>query len=174
MSERLPVHVDPVALADRGRAISGTVPVAALQRFGHWLESSEGDLAVDLQFGRDEQRRRVVTGRVRGQVLLQCQRCLGAYGLDLDLPIGLVMVDSEAEAETLPEELDALVLSDSASMHTVDMIEDDLILALPLVPKCPDESACVPAVDLYESERLEEGRQRPFTDLEDPDQSDNS
>jgi uncharacterized protein len=177
MPERLPVHVDPLTLADRGRALSGTVPVSACRRLVHWLDSDEGELAVELQFGRDEHKRRVLTGRVSGRVMLTCQRCLGAYGLDLDLPIGVVLVDSEAEAETLPEEVDALVLGDGATMHTVDMIEDDLILALPLIAKCPDSSGCVPAVEIFDSERMsgqDAGTQRPFADLDDPDNADNS
>jgi uncharacterized protein len=174
MSERLPVHVDPLTLADRGRALSGVVPVSACHRLGHWLASDEGDFAVELQFGRDEKGRRVLTGRVRGRVMLTCQRCLGTYGLDLDLPIGVVLVDSEAEAETLPEEVDALVIGDSATMHTVDMIEDDLILALPLIAKCPDTKECVPAVEVFDSERMsgqDAGTQRPFADLDDADDS---
>lgn len=177
MSERLPVHVDPLTLADRGRALSGTLPVAACRRLGHWLASDEGEFAVDLQFGRDENHRRVLTGRVRGRVELTCQRCLGTYRLDLDLPIGVVLVDSEAEAETLPEEVDALVIGDSSTMHTVDMIEDDLILALPLIAKCPDLADCVPAVEVFDSEHMsgqDAGTQRPFAGLDDPDDADNS
>ncbi|MFW5970114.1 MAG: YceD family protein [Halofilum sp. (in: g-proteobacteria)] len=175
MSERLPVHVDPLTLADRGRALSGAVPVSACQRLSHWLESEEGEFAVELQFGRDENQRRVLTGRVRGRVMLTCQRCLGAFGLDIDLPIGVVLVDSEAEAETLPEEVDALVVGDGATMHTVDMIEDDLILALPLIAKCPDSSACEPAVEIFDSERMtgqEAGTRRPFADIDDPGDAD--
>lgn len=177
MSERLPVHVDPLILADRGRALSGTVPVSACKRLVHWLDSGEGEFAAELQFGRDENQRRVLTGRVRGRVMLTCQRCLGAYALDLDLPIGVVLVDSEAEAETLPEEVDALVVGDGATMHTVDMIEDDLILALPLIAKCPDASDCAPAVEVFDSERMsgqDAGTQRPFADLDDPGDDDNS
>ncbi len=171
------MHVDPLTMADRGRALSGAVPVSACRRLTHWLESDEGEFAVDLQFGRDENQRRVLTGRVRGPVKLTCQRCLGAFALDLDLPIGVVLVDSEAEAETLPEELDALVVGDGATMHTVDMIEDDLILALPLIAKCPDSSGCVPAVEVFDSERMsgqDAGTQRPFADLDDADDTDNS
>lgn len=171
------MHVDPLTLADRGRALTGSVPVSACRRLGHWLASDEGEFTVDLQFGRDENNRRVLTGRVQGRVNLTCQRCLGTYGLDLDLPIGVVLVDSEAEAETLPEEVDALVVGDSATMHTVDMIEDDLILALPLIAKCPDLSGCVPAVEVFDSERMsgqDAGTQRPFADLDDPDDAENS
>lgn len=176
MSRRLPVHVDPLTLADRGRTITGALPVSACRRLAHWLESSEGELDAELQFGRDESGRRILTGRVTGELHLTCQRCLQGFAFDVDLPLGVVLVASEAEADVLPEEVDALVVADRGDMHTVDMVEDDLILALPLVPKCPDAAACRPAVDIFDSEELDrqdEGTQRPFADLDDPPDHDN-
>lgn len=168
MSDRLPVHVDPVSLAAKGRAIGGCVPVAAFRRLAGWLHASEGALDVSLRFGRDDAGRDVVTGRLRGELELLCQRCLAPYRLPMDVQLALVLVASEAEANALPDELDALVVDAQRSMHTVDMIEDDLILALPLVPRCERAGECVPAVELLDSEAIEEaaGQQRPFTDLD--------
>ncbi len=171
MSRRLPVHVDPLTLADRGRSIAGAMPTSACERLAAWLDSTAGVLEVEMQFGRDASGRRILTGRITGQLRLSCQRCLQGFDHDVDLPLGVVLVASEAEAETLPDEIDALVIDDRASMHTVDMLEDDLILALPLVPKCPDAGACRPAVDVFDSEDIERqdgGTQRPFADLDDP------
>lgn len=168
MSERLPVHVDPVALAEKGRAIDGHVPVEAFRRLAGWLHASEGVLEVALRFGRDEAGRHVLEGRLRGELELLCQRCLAPYRLPVDLELALVLVDSEAAADSLPEELDALVVDAQRSMHTVDMIEDDLILALPLVPRCERGAACVPAVELLDSEEIETAAasQRPFAGLD--------
>lgn len=171
MSRRLPVHVDPLTLAERGRTVTGALPLSACSRLAHWLESSEGDLDVELQFGRDESGRLILTGRVRGALRLSCQRCLQGFDFDVDLPLGVVLVASEAEADTLPDQVDALVVDARAEMHTVDMVEDDLILALPLVPKCPESAACRPAVDVFDSDEIDRqdgGIQRPFADLEDP------
>lgn len=173
MSDRLPVHLDPVALADRGRELGGRVPIESFERLADALHSREGDLEAVLRFGRDEDGRRSLRGQVQGALQLVCQRCLAPYAFAVDLDLALVLVDSEAEADALPEELDALVVGDRRSMHTVDMIEDDLILALPIVPRCGDADACRPAVELLDSEALEsEGgrgveRQRPFADLGD-------
>lgn len=171
MSERLPIHVDPVKFADRGRSMTGALPISACRRLLEWLESDAGDLTVELQFGLDQSGRRILTGRVTGTLRLTCQRCLHGFDLDLDLPVGLVLVESEAEAEMLPDEIDALVVGERASMHTVDMLEDDLILALPLIPKCPDTGMCTPAAELFDSEQLQgqdKGAWRPFSDLDDP------
>ena len=173
MSDRLPVHLDPVALADRGRELHGHVPIESFNRLADALHSREGELDVALGFRRDADGRRTLAGRIRGALQLTCQRCLAPYALDVDIELDLVLVESEAQAETLPEEQDALVIGDQRSMHTVDMIEDDLILALPIVPRCGDEAACHPAVELLDSEAIEAGgedgveRQRPFAGLGD-------
>lgn len=168
MSERLPVHVDPVALAEKGRAIDGRLPVDAFRRLAGWLHSSEGALEASLRFGRDDAGRHVLEGRLRGELELLCQRCLTPYWLPVDLELALVLVASEAAADALPEELDALIVDAQRSMHTVDMIEDDLILALPLVPRCERAEECVPAVELLDSEAIEAAaaKQRPFEGLD--------
>jgi len=168
MSDRLPVHLDPVSLAARNREVTGSLPVAAFDRLAAALHSREGVLEVKLRFGRSDDGRNTLSGHVAGSLQLVCQRCLAPYAMPLDIDLDLVLVESEAEAETLPEEQDALVVGASRSVHTVDMIEDDLILALPLVPRCGRGSACVAAVELLDSESMEAeaGRQRPFTDLD--------
>jgi len=171
MPERLPVQLDPVTLADRGRDLAGRVPIASFERLGGALYSREGEIEVTLRFGHDEQGRRILAGSMAGALQLECQRCLSPYALPIDLELALILVESDSEAETLPEELDALVVGDRRSMHTVDMLEDDLILALPIVPRCTNEAQCDPAVELIDSEALDSGTeqstQKPFAVLAD-------
>ena len=170
MSARLPVHVDPVSLADQGRALEGRIAVSALERLGASLHDSEGELEVSLRFGHDDRLRRCVQGAVEGEIHLQCQRCLRVYAMPLAVELSMVLVGDEAEADALPEEVDALVAG-QRSIHTVDIFEDELILALPLVARCPGEAECRPGVELLESEALSEGdageRQHPFAGLRD-------
>ncbi len=168
MSQRLPVHIDPIGAADRGRELHGQMPVQAFERLGHWLHSQEGQLDVSLRFGRSAAGRRTLRAEIEGDLEVICERCLSPFGLHLDLSVELIMVESEAEAKTLPEEAEPLVLSETRSMHTTDMIEDDLILALPVVPRCEraDCHAAAPLLDSEEAERTDTGRQRPFADLE--------
>jgi uncharacterized protein len=170
MSERLPVHLDPAPLADRGREIVGIVPIAAFERLAPSLHSREGELEAVLRFGRDDAGRRTLRARVTGSLELVCQRCLAPCELKVDAEMAVVLVESEAEAEALPEELDALIVGAQRSVHTVDMIEDEIILGLPIVPRCADATACRPAVELLDSEAMESGeaageRQRPFAGL---------
>lgn len=153
MSGRLPVQVDPLDLADKRREIEGDLPVSTLRRLGGWLHSDEGMIAVRLRFGRDEGGRRVMQGRLDGELQLVCQRCLAPFALPIGRPLDLVLVETEAEAGLVPEELEPLVVGEKRGVHTVDLLEDELILALPLVPRCGDFGhACEPATELLASE----------------------
>lgn len=158
MSGRLPVHLDPLALAERERVIEGFVPVSAFQRLGGWLHADEGDIQATLRFERDAGGRHVLRGEFRGQLVLVCQRCLSPFALPIEHELDLVLVESLAAADLLPEGLEPLVVDEQRAMHTVDLLEDELILALPLVPRCSDAGHdCRVPVELLVSEE-QDGR----------------
>ena len=81
------------------------------------------------------------TLQARASVPLQCQRCLQQVLQDLNVDRRFRFVRSEEEAERLDEssEDDVLVLGPRLDLQ--ELLEDELILALPLVPKhdgpCP-------------------------------------
>lgn len=88
-------------------------------------------------------------------VALQCQRCLQTVAQTLVVDRRLRFVRSEAEAERLDEvsEDDVLVLAPRLDLH--ELVEDELILVLPLVPRhdgpCPNPLP-MPADDLQDEE----------------------
>lgn len=72
---------------------------------------------------------------------LQCQRCLQPFAEPLAVDRHFRFVASEQEAERLDDELDDDVLVISRQFDLSALLEDELILALPLVPRhetCPD------------------------------------
>jgi len=78
--------------------------------------------------------------RARAQVWRDCQRCLQPVALELDLDRALRFVADEATAEALDaqSEEDVLALPRLLDLH--ELVEDELLLALPLVPMhalCP-------------------------------------
>ncbi|MDX1608759.1 MAG: YceD family protein [Halofilum sp. (in: g-proteobacteria)] len=155
MSGRLPVHLDPLSLAERGRVIEGSVPIAAFKRLAPSLHRDRGDIAVTLRFERDTGGRHVLHGELDGQLELVCQRCLTPFALPIGRTFDVVLVESLAAADLLPEELEPLVVDERRSMHTVDLLEDELILALPIVPRCGDGGpGCETAVEVLASEDL--------------------
>jgi uncharacterized protein len=71
---------------------------------------------------------------------LECQRCLQPMTVLLDVQPSLRFVRGEARAEALDEDSDEDVLALTPALDLRPLIEDELILALPLVPRhasCP-------------------------------------
>ncbi|HHJ14405.1 MAG TPA: metal-binding protein [Gammaproteobacteria bacterium] len=133
MLDRLPVQVEPLGLCDAGRAFRGVVAVEVLERLAPLLARREGELRVELGFGLDERRIRVVEGRVSGELRLLCQRCLKALTFPVDLAFRLGVVLHDAEAQRLPEGYEPL-LADGEPLPSSRIVEDELLLAIPPVP----------------------------------------
>ena len=86
----------------------------------------------------------IVELEVKGRIHLVCQSCLQDCGLDLAQESRFVMVATEAEADAFPIEDDqqeALVASQHFDL--LGLIEDEILLSLPLIPKHPG-GACQP------------------------------
>lgn len=72
---------------------------------------------------------------------LQCQRCLGPVVETIETEREFVFVADEATAEALDDESEEDVLVISRDFDALALVEDELILALPLVPHhgvCPE------------------------------------
>jgi len=141
MLNRLPEQVEPLRLAEVGRAFRGEVAVSRLQRLAPDLRSHEGALQVELHFGLDERQVYALTGSIRGVLELTCQRCLEAVAVPIDIRLRLGIVTSEAEAERLPEGYDML-LAGRDPVVVAELVEDEIILALPLIPRHSDAAQC--------------------------------
>lgn len=166
----LPNFIDPRQLAERGVVLSGRIALDRMNRLGTAAaQRNEGDAVVELRFERDSGGRRLVAVNARADVFLRCERCLGIYRESLVAEATLAVVESEAEAERLPEELDPLL--DLGRVKTAEVVEDELLLALPLVPKhrAGDRACKPPETGLKshdnETETSESVRENPFAVL---------
>lgn len=100
----------------------------------------------------------------QSSVTLQCQRCLQAMDLPLQVDRRFRFARTEEEAERLDEvsEEDVLVLS--PKLDAMELLEDELILVLPLVPR--HEPACPNPLPLRVDELdMEEQAPNPFAAL---------
>ena len=79
-------------------------------------------------------------GKVSASLEVLCQRCLGPMGLNVDLELRHYFITSDAEEAQVPDGFEALLVGDKP-MFLADIVEDELILGLPLVAKHAD-SAC--------------------------------
>ena len=78
--------------------------------------------------------------RAAARVPLVCQRCLGPVTAPLDVGRSLMFVHGEDAAAALDAQTDDDVLPMARALDLRELIEDELLLALPLVPRhevCP-------------------------------------
>jgi uncharacterized protein len=121
--------VSPYELARTRGQFKGEIALTAFPRLRS-LVLGDGFVSVDLTFRRDDEGRCLVEGPVLVIVDLECQRCLEPVSRPLELAVCLCVVASEAQAADVDEALEPFVLSDD-DVSIVDLIEDDLLLALP-------------------------------------------
>jgi uncharacterized protein len=141
MLDRLPERIEPVGLADAGRAFRGEIAVERCERLAPLLADHEGALQVELVFERDERCVRVLGGKLTGRVKLICQRCLQVLEFPLDLVFRLGIVRSDEEIDRLPEGYEPLLVSGNP-LFTVEVLEDEILLAIPAVPVHGDGQSC--------------------------------
>ncbi len=136
--QRLPLEVDPIRLAARGEQLQGTIPLKQMKRLINALSSNEGDVKIDVAFYVDTNHVVILAGEISIEAKLICQRCMGEMELPMAIDFQLAFVRSEAEMERLPEGYEA-TLTDNTPMMLSDIIEDEILLALPPIPKHQDE-----------------------------------
>lgn len=134
MSSRLPEFIDPRRLASQGAGFTGSVNLGELPRLREALLDSSGSAEFSLEFYRDNRKRARIKGQVRAELVLECQRCLGAMTLPVDALLDLAVIQVPEEAERLPESCDPVWVEED-TLRLLDLVEDELILAIPQVPR---------------------------------------
>jgi uncharacterized protein len=137
---RLPLHASASrALATR-QHFRGTVPLAQLPRLAALMADAAGALDVELEAAKDGGAS-WLRGTIRGVLSLTCQRGLHPFPWTCDAQMALRLVASEAEeARVLKESEPYLVQDDRLPLR--ELVEDEVLLALPMTPRC-DDPDCV-------------------------------
>lgn len=147
MEDRLPEYIDPLHLADKQADINGKIQLSHLRRLADLLFVDTGTVAVELFFGRIG-RIAQIEGRVQTNLVLKCQNCLQALPKEIQSHFKLGIVTSIEQADKLPEDYEPLLVNQDQNIPLKDIIEDELLLALPAFPK--HQHQCFPAEHLID------------------------
>ncbi len=146
-----PQKLDVGAFIDSGEVLEGGLPVADLRRLAAGL-FAQADLA-SLPAVQWRAQGRLVAQRVgqpqrwldieaKGSFPWECQRCLHAVDLPIEVNRSIRFVEDEAAAANLDADCDDDVLAVSRQFDLLELLEDELIMAQPLVPRherCPTD-----------------------------------
>ena len=163
MINHLPDRLDLYAAAEAGRALRGLVKLARLVRALPLLESREGELEVSLELDRDEDAMHYLAGSVRGRLVLQCQRCLEPMEYPLDVTFRLGLVHSQEQMQRLSDRYEPLLLTGEPA-NLAEVITDEVLLALPIVPLHSGVNTCRPPATDYQTPASSQ-RESPFAVL---------
>ncbi len=168
MNQTLPVNLNFAQKAKIGFEIKGKWPVKQLKRLNESLLSDQGELEVELKFDRIGPVPFVV-GSIKTELQLRCQRCMQPVAHAVDISFKLGFVQNEAQMEKLSDDFEPYLLEDETN-HLPDMLEDELLLALPLV--ATHEFDCSDYLQQQESEQQDEvekpeEKENPFSVLKD-------
>jgi len=162
MNAALPEIVDPWRMVQARRSFQGKLPLADLPRLRDSLAATDGVVTFDLDFDTDELGIPNVRVRADATLPLVCQRTLDVFGFPVHIDTRLGLITQEAEEAALPEGYEPLLLG-ADGLKLADVVEDELILALPVLPVKPGPAAASQWSGAAANE--DEGKPNPFAVL---------
>ena len=166
--EYLPEKVSPYRMSEHGTSLDGIYLFKNMGRLNPSLAEIEGEVDVHLIFGTiEKQRTPFVKGRLSAWVKLQCQRCLCPFDYEIISDWLWGVVASEAEEVSLPKRYDPIYVDENGMLLLQDMIEDELIVNLPIVAMHdPEDCKAKLPLKAHDSEVEKEIRENPFKVIE--------
>jgi uncharacterized protein len=156
-----PLDVDRLSEAEADIAFA--VPLAELPRLRSQLASVEGEVRGHVRFGRAAG---IAIAEVvmSGVARLVCQRCLEAMEIPLETMARVGLIAAEADMSRVPEDLEP-VLALEGRISIGELVEEELLLTLPIVPLHAETEACAVAPEAPLVADEAEETQRPFEGL---------
>ena len=141
MSRALTGWYDPGLLGGQKAALSGVVDLNSLQRLRELLDSDEGSINVRFNFDQRQQQCVTVDIDYEADLRMVCQRCLEPFTIRLAERSSLAIIETDGAEDYAPEGYEPLLLEE-AKLQPLALLEDELIMALPLVPRHAEEAEC--------------------------------
>ena len=148
-------RLDVKAFAQAGAKLAGHDSLLKYERLALEAKGLHPDLLVDWQ--AEGELRTALGGmsqvwlrlKVQASFPMECQRCLTPVDIPLEVDRAFRFVADEATAEALDDESEEDLLALSREFDLRELIEDELLMALPVVPK---HDECPTAVPLASSD----------------------
>ena len=164
-SRRAPVDT----LAGTETAIDFEIPLAELPRVSHELTGKDGEARGRVRFSR-HMGQAVADLEVHAAPEVVCQRCMQPMRWPVKVKSRIALVSDYDAADRVPEGLEVfLVEGDSVSVR--DLVDEEIMLALPNVPRHEDGSECaerrmqLPGHEVGPDEPDDSQVQKPFAQL---------
>lgn len=151
MFQRL--SVNPMQFATAKQVWQGIEPVGKFERLAQETLNPDALLHYRIEGSKDKMGRVRLILTLEGRLELACQRCLGPIEHELEVNKIFYPVETSARLEQLERDLafeaDPAfeVIEVGRVLDLAALIEDEVLLGLPLIPMHP-EGACQPSANL--------------------------
>jgi len=164
-SRRAPVDT----LVGTEAVVDFTIPLAELPRVSHELVGTDGEAKGKVRFSR-QAGQAVADLEVRSQPEVVCQRCMQPMRWPVVVKSRIALVSDYNAADRVPEGMEVfLVEADSVSVR--DLVDEEILLALPHVARheegseCADSDLTLPGHDADADDESDAQVQKPFAQL---------
>lgn len=118
------------------RMFEGVYPISRLTRLNELLLSNDGYVTAKLNFGQSVGFP-CLKAKVSASLTLKCQRCLQPMQTEVTGGFKFALVHDEEELELIPDEFEPYLL-EGEEQSIIELVEDELILSLPMVTSHSD------------------------------------
>jgi uncharacterized protein len=141
----MPEVLDAWRMVAARRGFEGSLPLSSMSRLRDALCDDEGVVRYTIEFDRDALQVPYVELRIDAALPLVCQRTLQRFlhPVQVAQRLGLLPADADLEAAEagLPPDYEPLQLPEDGMLRPAELVEDELILAVPVVPISPGSEA---------------------------------
>ena len=145
---KLPLAVDAIRTAQKRLDYSGIYSPGQVTRLAASVVSVDSDVQTSLSFDIDNLRLAVINGQSDVTVTLECQRCGKTFEHQVHATYCFSPVRNDEQAEALPEAYEPIEVAEFGEVDLLAMIEDEIILSLPVVPVHESEHCEVSDADM--------------------------
>lgn len=132
---KIPLSIEPAKAALKRMTYDGIIVKAELSRLSDVANLLTDHVNVSIECGVDPQNLVVIQGTAEASVELTCQRCGNGLSTDVKAEFTYTPIrDAAKESEdTIPEAYEEIELNEFGEISLVHLVEDEFMLALPIV-----------------------------------------
>ena len=162
---KLPKKIEPFKSAVKRSDYQGVYGSGDMVRLSEAVDAVLSDIAIEMRFDIDAQGLTYFTGHLRTKVSLICQRCNHPFAHGLDIDFCFCPVISADETDEIPARYEPVEVDEYGEVNLLNVFEDEVILALPIVPMhLPEDCLVDPAALCFGDDKQDE-KNNPFSAL---------
>lgn len=147
--------IDGLQFARSSSELAGVIDATQLPRLAE-LQCRTSGIRFRLRGGMNERGKPSLDMSLTAELELTCQRCMQPLEFALDTGVNLELSRNQAEIESAEDEVDRILAK--RDMDVAALVEDEAILALPMIPR---HEHCEAAPEGAQPSVIEIGMARP-------------